>query len=65
MSKLLQRQILRDIKNPNMKVSATRVIIVNIEQLKQVIFRYMLTQFIMVPATLVINVITWQHRKVA
>ena len=40
--KLLEKIVLSNIKNLNMKVSATLVFIVNIEQLNQVIFRPML-----------------------
>ena len=49
-SNLLQKEILRYTKNPNMKVSATLVINVNIEQHVQVIFKNMSIQ---VPQSLI------------
>ena len=54
-SKLQQNQFLRpiSIKNPNMKLSATLVIIVNIDQDQHLIFRNMFQLFIKV-----VNVIT-------
>ena len=59
-SKLQQNQFLRpiSIKNPNMKVSATLVIIVNIEQDQHLIFRNMFQLFIKFSIILVVNVIT-------
>ena len=65
-SKLQQNQFLRpiSIKNPNMKVSATLVIIVNIEQDQHLIFRNMFQLFIKVSVILVVNVITKQLLQV-
>ena len=62
-SKLQQNQFLRHIKSPNMKVSATLVIIVNIEQHQLIICGHMLTQFIKVSVTPAVSVIIkhlWQ-----